>query len=161
MKKFNKRTYQNITQFLSDIKFLFKNRKTIKQINNGELINKSFQERLMLAVTGVNNCRYCTYYHSRLALEAGITSEELAKILEGTVDNSPKEEQLALLYAQHWADQKGNPDQDFKDELINNYGEKKAEIIETAIKTINFGNLMGNTFDYFLYKITFGLLGNS
>ena len=160
MKKFNKRTYQNITQFLSDIKFLFKNRKTIKQINKGELINKSFQERLMLAVTGVNNCRYCTYYHSRLALDAGITSEELAEILEGTVDNSPKEEQLALLYAQHWADQKGNPGQDFKDELINNYGAKKAEIIETAIKTINFGNLMGNTFDYFLYKITFGLLGN-
>ncbi|MCF8001293.1 MAG: carboxymuconolactone decarboxylase family protein [Halanaerobiales bacterium] len=161
MKKFNKRTYKSITDFIKDIKFLFKNRKTIKLINNGELISKTFQERLMLAVTGVNNCRYCTYYHTRLALEAGIQSNELTKILEGTVDNSPEEEQLALLYAQHWADQKGNPDQDFKAELINSYGEKKAEIIEIAIKTINFGNLSGNTFDYFLYKITFGLLGNS
>lgn len=160
MKKFNRRTYQSISHFISDIKFLFKNRKTIKLINKGELINKSFQERLMLAVTGVNNCRYCTYYHTRLALEAGISSDELAEILEGTVDNSPKEEQLALLYAQHWADQKGNPDQDFKEELINSYGEKKAEIIEIAIKTINFGNLSGNTFDYFIYKLSFGFWGN-
>ncbi len=160
MKKFNNRTYKSIAHFISDIKFLFKNRKKIKLINNGELINKSFQERLMLAVTGVNNCRYCTYYHSRLALDAGITSKELAEILEGTVVNSPKEEQLALLYAQHWADQKGKPDQDFKEELINKYGEKKANIIEITIRTINFGNLSGNTFDYFLYKLSFGFWGN-
>jgi hypothetical protein len=60
MEKFNKRTYRSLAEFINDIKFLFKNRKTIKKINNGELINKTFQERLMLAVTGVNNCRYCT-----------------------------------------------------------------------------------------------------
>ncbi|MFO7814303.1 MAG: carboxymuconolactone decarboxylase family protein [Halanaerobiales bacterium] len=115
----------------------------------------------MLVVTGVNDCRYCTYYHSRLALDAGISSEELAQILEGSVDNSPKEEHIALLYAQHWAEQGGNVDQDFKEELINNYGVKKAATIELTIRTINFGNLMGNTFDFFLFKISFGFLGSS
>ncbi len=160
MEKFKKRTYRSWSEFINDIKFLFKNRKTIKGINNGKLINKTFQERLMLAVTGVNNCRYCTYYHSRLALESGISSDELGEILEGTVDKVPEKEQFALLYAQHWADQAGSPDQDFKAELINTYGEHKAELIETAIKTINFGNLTGNTLDYLLFIITFGILGN-
>src|SRR6056297_1801030 len=98
MEKFKKRTYRSWSEFINDIKFLFKNRKTIKGINNGKLINKTFQERLMLAVTGVNNCRYCTYYHSRLALESGISSDELGEILEGTVEKAPENEQLALLY---------------------------------------------------------------
>jgi len=34
-----------------------------------------------------------------------------------------------------------------------------AQTKNLAIRMINFGNLSGNTFDYFPYKITFGLLG--
>mgnify|MGYP006279585137 CR=1 FL=1 len=159
MKKFNKRTYNNISEFIDDIKFFIKNRDKIKKLHKEQLLNKDFQERLMVAVTGVNDCRYCTYYHTRLALETGITSEEIDNLLEGTFEDSPDNEKIALLYAQHWADQNGSPDMDYKEELIECYGLEKSQLINLTIRTINFGNLMGNTLDYFLYKLTFGLLG--
>src|SRR6056297_2284569 len=161
MEKFSKRTYNSISEFINDIKFIFKNRSKIKALDNGQLINKEFQERLMLAVTAVNGCRYCTYYHTKLALENGVTTEELDTLLNGSVDSSPSEEKLALLYAQHWADQAGKPDQEFKEKINETYGNQKAEVINLAIRTINFGNLMGNTFDYLLYKLSFGHLGTS
>jgi len=161
MDKFNKRTYSSFSEFLKDIKFLIKNHGQIKDLNRGELISKKMQERLMLAVTAVNGCRYCTYYHTKLALENGVTNQELDTLLNGSVDSSPSEEKLALLYAQHWADQAGKPDQEFKEKINETYGNQKAEVINLAIRTINFGNLMGNTFDYLLYKLSFGHLGAS
>lgn len=35
-------------------------------------IGKDFVERIMMAVTEVNGCRYCSYFHTRVALKAGI-----------------------------------------------------------------------------------------
>ena len=34
----------------------------------------------MLAVTSVEGCRYCSYFHSKLALKGGISQEEKSKI---------------------------------------------------------------------------------
>ncbi len=161
MEKFNKRTYSSFREVIGDIKFLIKNHGQIKDLNRGKLISKKMQERLMLAVTAVNGCRYCTYYHTKLALESGVTNQELDTLLNGSVESSPSEEKLALLYAQHWADQAGKPDQEFKEKINKTYGPQKAEVINLAIRTINFGNLMGNTFDYLLYKLSFGHLGTS
>jgi len=161
MGKFSKRTYNSISEFINDIKFILKNRSKIKALDNGQLINKEFQERLMLAVTAVNGCRYCSYYHTKIALEVGISSQELAQLLDGSLMNSPEEEKIALLYAQHWAEQSGYPEQDFIKKLAKTYEKKQVDAINLAIRTINFGNLMGNTFDYFLYKISFGHLGTS
>lgn len=161
MKKFNKRTYKSFTDFFKDIKFIFNNRAKLKELNSGEIIKEDFKERLMMAVTAVNGCRYCSYYHTRLALEAGISLEELDKLIDGSVKNSPEKERIALLYAQHWAEQAGQPDQDFTKKLIEHYGAQKADYIQLAIRTINFGNLTGNTFDYLLYKMSFGHLGLS
>ena len=161
MKKFKKRIYKNIAEFFNDLKYMSKNLKKIKLIQQGEIINDNFRQRLMMVVTVVNDCRYCTYYHSRMALESGITSDELDSLLSGTVENSPVEEKIALLYAQHWADNNGNPDTDFNNKLIETYGREKAEIINITLRIIRFGNLAGNTLDFFLYKITFGLLGNN
>ena len=159
MGQFQKRTFKNIGQFFKEITFLFKNRKKIKVLEDGELISAEFRQRLMMAVTEVNGCRYCSYYHSKLALKAGISNEELDSLLSGDLDDSPSKEKLALLYAQHWTENNGKPDSDFEAKLVDQYGFEKAELINLAIRTINFGNLAGNTFDFILYKLSFGLLG--
>ena len=70
-----------------------------------------FQERIMLAVTSVNRCRYCTFVHTRAALAAGISPEDAAALLEGSVDAAPEDEATALLYAQHWAETDGKTDE--------------------------------------------------
>ena len=39
------------------------------------------------------------------------------------------------------------------------YGVNKAEAIEVILRLIRMGNLTGNTADYVLSRLTFGLLG--
>jgi len=73
--------------------------------------------------------------------------------------NCPDEEVPALLYAQHWAENKGAPDRDIRQEIIKTYGEKKTQLLELAMKMIRMGNLLGNTWDFLLFRISFGKLG--
>lgn len=48
-------------------------RKSIKKV----LLDKQFQERIMLAVTNVNGCPMCSYAHAKYALESGMSDEEV------------------------------------------------------------------------------------
>jgi len=159
MNKFRRRIYHNFEQFYRDFSFIMRNRKLMHKAMKSDLIPPPFRERLMLAVTIVNGCRYCSYYHAKQALTSGLTREEIKMLLNGIVEGCPKEEAVAIFYAQHWAETGANPDLQAKIRLIETYGEEKAEAIELVLRMIRMGNLIGNTFDYFLYHITFGHLG--
>ena len=158
--KFRKRLYSSPAQFFSDLWFPFKNRKALKNIKRRGLLSSSFQERLMLAVTSVNDCRYCSYFHSSQALKSGISPEEIEMLLSSAIDSCPDEEKVGVLYAQHWAETGGNPDRDALARLQETYGVEKAEAIHLILRMIQTGNLMGNSFDYLLYRISFGKWGN-
>ena len=54
----------------------------------------------MLAVTAVNGCRYCSYYHTKQALKSGITAKEINSLLAGDVANCPQDEAVAVAYGQ-------------------------------------------------------------
>lgn len=157
MKKFKKRTYKNLGEMIADMRMMRRNRQEIRSLMGGGVISPAFRERIMLAVTAVNGCRYCSFFHSKQALTKGITSEEIRKMAEGLFDGCPEEEIPALLYAQHWAETRGNPDEAARTKILEIYGEEKTRAIEFAIRMITAGNLMGNTFDYFLHKLSFGL----
>mgnify|MGYP000400188551 CR=1 FL=1 len=161
MENFKKRTFTGFGEFFEELKFIIKNRDQIKKLVAGDIIDAEFRQRLMIAVTEVNGCRYCSYYHSKLALKAGISQEELDSLLAGELNDCPEEEVLALVYAQHWTEKRGQPAQEIIDKIKNKYGTDKFETIKLAIRMINFGNLSGNSFDYLLYKLSFGLLGQS
>lgn len=161
MEKFKKRTFKNLGEFINELKFIIKNRNRIKKLEEGEIIDAKFRQRLMMAVTEVNGCRYCSYYHSKLALKTGISQKELDSLLSGELNGCPEDQILALVYAQHWTEKKGKPDREMRDKVKSEYGTDKFEIINLAVRMINFGNLSGNSFDYFLYKLSFGLLGKS
>ena len=110
----------------------------------------------MLAVTSVEGCRYCSYLHSKLALKGGISQEEIGKLLSGDVEGCPEEEVLAILYAQHWSESNAHPDPEATQKLQEIYGSEKAEAIHLMLRMIRLGNLLGNTWDYLLYRISFG-----
>jgi len=110
----------------------------------------------MLAVTSVEGCRYCSYFHSKLALKGGISQEEIGTLLSGDVEGCPEEETLAVLYAQHWAESNTHPDPEAVQKLQEIYGSEKAEAIHLMLRMIRLGNLLGNTWDYLLYRISFG-----
>jgi AhpD family alkylhydroperoxidase len=153
--KMRKSIYENVGQFFTDTGFAIKNRKKIGLVMKGNLISPAFRERLMLTVTSVHNCRFCSYVHSKQALLSGISREETEMLLKGVIENCPEKEVPALFYAQHWADTDGNPDPKAKQKLIETYGKDTVEIIELVLRVIRMGNLAGNTWDYFLYRLSF------
>lgn len=158
--RFRRRIYQNLSEFASEFGFLVRNRKRIRQTMHNNQVNPAFRERLMLVVTQVNNCRYCRSFHSQLAQEAGIPDEELRQLLMGLIPpDAPTEELGALVYARHWAENNAMPDPEAVQRLIAQIGQEKADAIHLLLRMIRMGNLLGNTGDYWLYRLSFGRLG--
>ncbi|PID85511.1 MAG: alkylhydroperoxidase [Chloroflexi bacterium] len=159
MEQFKRRYYRSLGQMGRDFVWPFQHRAQLRQAMAGDQVSAAFRERLMLAVTAVNDCRYCSYYHAKEALKANLTETEIQTLLAGTIDDAPADEIPALLYAQHWAEHDGQPDPAARQTLIDSYGPAKAEAIETVLRMIRTGNLAGNTADYILYRLSWGRLG--
>ncbi len=133
-----------------------KKQEAVAEARNEGLLSPAFRERLMLAVTWVNGCRYCSYFHARQALKSGVTAQEISKLLSGDVDNCPEEEATAVIYAQHWAESDAHPDPEAVWKLEETYGPEKADAIHLVLRMIRLGNLLGNSWDYLLYCLSFG-----
>ena len=157
---FPKKYYQRWSGFWNDLTFLFSNRDQIKAAMASPMIDSTFRERLMMAVTEVNGCRYCRKFHVGQAKQAGITIEEITEYLKGNIPESiPEEQKLAVCYAQHWAETDRQPDPDYVNQVKETYGEDGFHAIGMVLRMIWMGNLMGNTVDYFLHRISFGRWG--
>ncbi|MEX2683603.1 MAG: carboxymuconolactone decarboxylase family protein [Candidatus Sigynarchaeota archaeon] len=116
-------------------------------------IEPGFKERVVLAVTAVNKCRYCSFIHSKLALQSGCTAADVKAILDSEFGNVNDDELVALAFAQHYAESRGKPDRDAARELLRVYGKEKASAIVTSIQAIMVGNLTGNTLDAFQARL--------
>lgn len=154
---FKKRTYGSFNEFQADIQFMQAHRGEIRAAMRR--LTPAFRERLMLAVTAVNGCRYCSYYHSRLALEGGLSQDEIAALLAGVCESCPADELPAVLYAQHWADTGGQPDPEARAKVLATYGAETAAAIEVALRMIRMGNYTGNAVDALLYRLSGGRWG--
>ncbi|MBU0765857.1 MAG: carboxymuconolactone decarboxylase family protein [Bacteroidetes bacterium] len=120
-------------------------RRQLKGSAEADKIAPDLAEKIMLAVTGVNNCVYCSYLHTRTALEKGVTSEEVRQILNGEFGELPENEQVALLYAQHWAEQQGEPSEAARRRVIGYFGMNRTLYMELYMHIVNIGNLVSNT----------------
>ncbi len=157
---FPRRYYRGWKRFWLDLKFMFSHRDRIKDAMRSELMTDAFRERLMLAVTEVNQCSYCRNFHVGQARRAGISQEEITRYLKGTIpEDIPEDQKLAVCYAQHWAENDTQPDPEFQAQVIQIYGERGFEAISIVLRMIWMGNLMGNTVDYLLYRLSFGKWG--
>jgi AhpD family alkylhydroperoxidase len=118
---------------------------------NGEL-SSTFIERIMLAVTEVNECAICSYAHAKRALECGMGSEEIQDMLSGIINNVPAPEVAGVMFAQHYADTRGNPTQESWGRIVEVYGTSTAMGILGAIRTIMIGNTYGIAFSSFFNR---------
>ncbi|MDY0236440.1 MAG: carboxymuconolactone decarboxylase family protein [Gudongella sp.] len=112
-------------------------------IKKNKFLNDHFIERIMLAVTEVNGCAVCSYAHTKMALEAGMTNEEIQNMLAGVSDNVPEEEMSAVMFAQHYADSRGYPSNESWERIVEIYGLPKSKGILASIRIIMFGNASG------------------
>ena len=153
-KTFTKRIYSSPWEFFSAIKGVVIHLGDIKTAARSGRIDHAFAEKIMLAVTQVNDCRYCVYAHTKAALKQGVSESEIARIGAGELSQFPEEQAIALYFGQHYAETNGHPDPQAWQRVIDYYGEGKANDIMSYIRMIMVGNLLGNTFDAFIYRLT-------
>lgn len=106
-------------------------------------MSHAFLERIMLAVTEVNGCAACSYYHTKVALESGFSAQEIRNMLSGTFSDVPEEELEGVLFAQHYADQRGKPSRESWDRIVAHYDEIGAYGILAVTRMIMMGNATG------------------
>lgn len=131
-----KEFYNILHKGIRTFKYLKRNKKS------GQLSDQ-FIKRIMLAVTEVNGCEVCSYAHTKTALEMGMSEQEIKQILTGEIDDTPAEEIKAIMFAQHYADTKGQPTKQSWEQIVHTYGEEKAMGILGAVRMIMVGNSYG------------------
>ncbi len=108
-----------------------------------ELLSQSAIERIMLAVTEVNGCEVCSYAHTKMALEKGMSAKEISDLLSGNADSVPEDEAIAVFFAQHYADRRGNPTEESWHRLIDQYGDAASKGILGAARIMTAANIHG------------------
>ena len=148
MQGFRKRSY-NFKGFIRDVANVVRNGPSIMKTMTSKRISPQFAERIMLAVTGVNGCVYCSYMHSKMALESGCTMDGIEDVMCGDFEGCAPDELVALTFAQHFAESKNNPSKVALRKLVECYGLARSQDIINYISMISIGNLAGNSIDAF------------
>ena len=143
------------TGFVSDLWHITKSPCYLIRAIRGKPVSHAFRERLMLAVTAVNGCRYCSWAHTGAALRSGVPNNEVASLLTGSVDNCPTEEAIALIYAQHWADSNGKPDSEAIERLVQHYDAETCKTIDIILHMIRAGNYIGIAYARLIERLSF------
>ncbi len=151
---FRRRHYQSAAQLWRDLRQL-----AALLTQPHETVGPALRERLMLVVTSVNQCRYCAAFHTRAAQISGITSGEIALLLGGKLQHASASELPALLYARAWAEANGAPDLSLHAQLVTIYRPELVAGIELVLRAIRIGNLLGNTWDYLLFRLAGNRMG--
>jgi hypothetical protein len=73
--------------------------------------------------------------------------------MSGELLKAPQDQQVALLFAQHYAEFAGQPDAQAVGRLVETYGPDKAKGIIAYIRMIMIGNAYGNAFDALRHRL--------
>ena len=124
----------------------------LKRAKAAGKMDKAFLERIMLAVTEVNGCAMCSYYHTKVALEEGFSADEIRAMLGGSFADVPQEQLGGVLFAQHYADERGKPSRESWARVVEEYGEVGAYGILAVTRMIMMGNALGIPLGSFLLR---------
>lgn len=138
-----------VKDFYKHLKIALANFSNIRKASKNTYVDKAFNEKIMLAVTQVNGCRFCSYVHTKNAIDAGASEEEINAMLNGELGEMDSDESLALMFAQHYADTDGDYDQATYQKFVTHYGEEKSRDILATIQAIMAANIHGIAVDAF------------
>lgn len=133
--------------FYKHVKTVVEHFSDIRKAGKTGNVSKAFREKIMLAVTQVNGCRFCNYLHTKNAIDAGASEEEIKAMVNGELGNVGNDESIALLFAQHYADTGGDFDEETYHKFVEHYGNEIARDILSTIRIIMVGNIHGIALD--------------
>lgn len=125
----------------------------LKKNKKQNLVSQDLTKRLELAVTEVNGCAACSYQHTKMALNQGMSNEEISSFLSGGSTFVQPEEAKAIVFAQHFADAKGYPKKYAFDALVDEYGAAQSEVMLAAVQVMIMGNMYGIPFSAFQSRV--------
>lgn len=152
MKEFRKRVY-TLRNFLRDLAMLIFHSHDFLKTAQKKQISSAFREKIMVAVSNVLGCKYCSWLHTEMALREGVDGKEIKKILAWEIGDFPENEAIALAFAQHYSESYGRPKGALQKRFFDYYGEEMAKDILNYIRAIYWGNLAGNTVEAFIYRL--------
>lgn len=115
--------------------------------------SRSLREKVIIAVTSVNDCRWCSWLHTGIALKHGVNLDELKSLLgSGTFGTDAEREATAILFAQHFADTCRHPTPAGRLALAKQFTRYQRLEIMAWIHFIYFTNLSGNSADAWLAR---------
>ncbi len=145
MKETHLKTLKGPGQYFRLFCRTFKAMSGLSRIPQAERIPSSLTERINLAVSGVNECDYCSWLHTKKALELGFSKKDVEGMLQGDLSGLNRAEAAVILYAQHWADTDGNVSAKARKGLEEFWDEETIKSVEAFIVSVYFGNLCSNT----------------
>ncbi len=152
MEPFKKRIY-NYRSFKKDLIRITKNLPSLFKTFRARRISFSFAKKIFLAVSAVNGCTYCLWFHTKVALIGGMDPKEIKKILSIQLHKEIDDyEIMGIAYAKYYAETDENPDPDMTKRFYDFYGKERADDIMLYIQAVSFANLSGNTFDAFINR---------
>jgi AhpD family alkylhydroperoxidase len=149
---FGKRIY-TARSFSSDMRDAIQHIPQMRETMRSRRVSRAFTEKIMLVISQVNGCRYCSYFHTRMALTSGVDEVEIEKLMALETGEFPPEQAVALAFAQHYAESGCCPDPEAEARFRKYYGPQVSGDIMNVIRMIKMGNLAGNTVDAFLSRL--------
>jgi len=117
--------------------------------HEGNEIPRALGEKIMIAVSRVNECARCSYLHTRFALERGVPDSEVRALCSGEDADLTDGEAVVVAYAQHWADSGGEPSPEARARMIERHGAAGTIHAELIAHRVHVGNMMCNTVEAF------------
>ena len=119
-----------------------------------EEVDPGFREELMLAVSRLNGCRFCSWGHHEWAQISGVPDEELARLEQLDPSGFDRRKWLAISYVRALVKedfQRVQPE--LRRAMQHKYSPEEIRQIELIAKVMDVGNRGSNTFDAMLSRL--------
>jgi AhpD family alkylhydroperoxidase len=153
MPPFTKRTY-TLRTLLRDALGVAGQARPLVEAYALHRVSPRLREKTWVAVSSVNECRYCLFVHGAWAEKVGVTHEELAELTGDAVFREGNAEAAATVYLQAWAER------DFADvpagiaaAFEGSYHPAAQTRLRALARMANLANRTGNTFDALLARL--------
>ena len=158
---FRKRTITT-RQLLGDVISLTPSVGTIYRVWLKHEIDPGFREELMLTVSELNHCRYCTWAHHEWAQMVGVSDEELAQVEQLDPKGFDRRKWLAISYVRAMVSANfGRIDDVLVGEMKTNYSAQEIKEIDIVARIMDIANRSANTWDALLSRLRGGPIAES
>lgn len=150
---FKKRT-MTAPQFVGSLASLLPELRTLYEVWGRNELDPGFREELMLAVSQLNDCRFCTWGHHEWAQISGVSNEELAQLESLDPSGFDRRKWVAIAYVRALVkrDFKG-VQPELRRAVQHKFSPQEIRQIELVARVMDIGNRGSNTWEAMVSRL--------